>query len=188
MESLRKVILPTFLFAVVGFSASRAQDTVPLTGFVDLHTHPMTNLGFGGKLFYGGVDVGSLLPADPDCNQNVRATSEQQALGHDKSTHGSVFAIWCGDVIREQVIHALQAGLGGRDESADALGYPGFTEWPVWNDLTHQKMWVEWLRRAYTGGLRVMVALAVNNKTLGDMVAGPGDYPTDDRWAADTQI
>ena len=33
-----------------------------------------------------------------------------------------------------------------------------------------------------------MVALAVNNKTLGDMVAGPGDYPTDDKWSADLQI
>src|ERR1035441_7780014 len=57
-----------------------------LRGFVDLHTHPLSNLGFGGKLVYGGVDVGSLLPADPDCHHDVRATSMQQALGHDNST------------------------------------------------------------------------------------------------------
>jgi hypothetical protein len=162
----------------------------PLKGFVDLHTHPLANLGFGGKLIYGGVDVGALLPADPDCHANVRAGSEQQALGHDKSTHGGhdFFSNPCGDELRKAMIHGLQTGLGGADETEDATGYPDFSQWPVWNDLTHQKMWVEWIRRAYYGGLRVMVALAVNNKTLGDMTAGPGDYPTDDRSAADLQI
>jgi microsomal dipeptidase-like Zn-dependent dipeptidase len=161
-----------------------------LRGWVDLHTHPLANLGFGGKLFYGGPDVGALLPADPDCNHNVRATSEQQALGHDKSTHGGhdFFSNPCGDELRKLVIHGLQSGLKGADESEDAQGYPTFNEWPVWNDLTHQKMWVEWIRRAYHGGLRVMVALAVNNKTLGDMTAGPGDFATDDKSSADLQI
>ena len=161
-----------------------------LRGFVDLHTHPMANLGFGGKLLYGGTDIGALLPADPDCHHNVRATSEQQALGHDKSTHGGHDFLnnTCGDELRKAVIHGLQSGLHGADESEDALGYPTFAEWPVWNDLTHQKMWVEWIRRSYYGGLRVMVALAVNNKTLGDMTAGPGDFATDDKSSADRQI
>lgn len=166
-------------------------DTLPLTGFVDLHTHPLANLGFGGKLFYGGVDVGALLPADPDCHHNVRATSEQQALGHDNSTHGGLDVIHniCGDALRPPVIHALQSGLGGADPPMDdTSGFPDFPNWPVWNDLTHQKMWVEWIRRSYQGGLRVIVALAVNNKTLGDMTAGPGDYLTDDKTSADLQI
>jgi hypothetical protein len=89
----------------------------------------------------------------------------------------------CGDLIRWQVIHQAQqkASPVAADESDDARGAPDFNEWPVWNDVTHQKMWVEWIRRAYEGGLRVMVALAVNNKTLADMTAGPGDKPTDDR-------
>jgi microsomal dipeptidase-like Zn-dependent dipeptidase len=162
----------------------------PLTGFVDLHTHPLANLGFGGKLLYGGADVGSLLPSDPDCNNNVRAGSEAQALGHDKSTHGGhdFFSNKCGDEIRKAIIHEFQKANHGADPSEDALGYPSFNDWPVWNDLTHQKMWVEWIRRAHTGGLRVIVALAVNNKTLGDAVSGPGDYPTDDRTSADLQI
>ena len=163
----------------------------PLKGFVDLHTHPLSNLGFGGKLLYGGVDVGSLLPADPDCHHNVRATSIQQALGHDNSTHGgvNVFSNTCGDYLRAAVIHATQQGTpGAADEPDDSSGAPNFPNWPVWNDITHQKMWVDWIRRAYVGGLRVMVALAVNNKTLGDMTAGPGDGPTDDKASADLQI
>ena len=52
------------------------QPAGPLHGFVDLHTHPMANLGFGGKLLYGGVDIGSLLATDPNCNSNVHATDE----------------------------------------------------------------------------------------------------------------
>ncbi len=172
-----------------------------LKGFVDLHTHPLSNVGFGGKLIYGGMDVGALLPADPDCNKDVRATSMEQALGHDGSTHGS-FGVGgptsagglgiqnsCGDFIREQVIHQVQQqNKGAQDESSDAHGAPDFKEWPVWNDITHQKMWVDWIHRAYLGGLRVMVALAVNNKTLGDMTAGPGDFATDDKSSADLQI
>src|SRR3989442_15015238 len=189
-------ILRTSLFTVVGLLAAQlttyaqAQDKTPLTGFVDLHTHPLANLGFGGKLIYGGVDVGALLPADPDCQHRERATSEQQALGHDKSTHGGwdLFSNGCGDEFRKRVIHEVQRGNRGADEPEGASGYPSFPEWPVWNDLTHQKMWVEWIRRAYLGGLRAMVALAVNNKTLGDMTAGPGDYPTDDKSSADLQI
>ncbi len=167
-----------------------ACDPPPLRGFVDLHTHPLANLGFGGKLLYGGPDVGSLLPADPDCNHNVRAVSEAHALGHDRSTHGGYdfFSNQCGDLLRGSVIHTIQSSLGGADESDNAIGYPDFSEWPVWNDLTHQKMWVEWIRRLYQHGLRVMVALAVNNKTLGDMTAGPGDFSTDDKTSADLQI
>src|SRR5438132_10519765 len=62
----------------------------PLKGFVDLHTHPLSSLGFGGKLVYGGVDVGALLTADPDCHHNIRAQNMEQPLGHDNSTHCGV--------------------------------------------------------------------------------------------------
>src|ERR1700687_2132803 len=43
----------------------------PLVGYVDLHTHPLANVGFGGQLLSGGGDIGSLLPAGPNCSQNV---------------------------------------------------------------------------------------------------------------------
>jgi microsomal dipeptidase-like Zn-dependent dipeptidase len=178
--------------------------TGPLKGWVDLHTHPLSNLGFGGKLIYGGPDIGSLLPADPDCHKRVRAVSMQEALGHDGSVHGS-FGVGvgipvagmpgnvgvsnaCGDALRELIVHQTQSQLKAADPSSDARGAPDFAEWPVWNDVLHQRMWVDWIHRAYLGGLRVMVALAVNNKTLGDMTAGPDDYATDDMSTADWQI
>ena len=166
------------------------QKTGRLKGYVDLHTHPLANLAFGGKLFYGGVDVGSELRVDPDCHQNVRATSMEQALGHCNCVDGG----WgtdnkCGDDLRKLVIHQLnQQTQPATDPSDDSRGAPDFNEWPAWNDLTHQKMWVDWLRRSYDGGLRVMVALAVNNRTLSEMVCGSGDTASDDKGSADLQI
>jgi microsomal dipeptidase-like Zn-dependent dipeptidase len=189
--------IKTFLLLVFSFSSScPAQEAPipspgpePLYGYVDLHTHPLANVGFGGKLLYGGVDIGALLPADPNCKHNVRATTMEQALGHDQSTHG----MWtpfnqCGDTTRMLVIHAVQKLNKAADETTDAHGAPDFEEWPVWNDLTHQKMWVDWIERAHKSGLRVMVALGLNNKTLADATAGQCDYPTDDRNSADLQL
>lgn len=164
----------------------------PLRGFVDLHTHPLANLGFAGKLLYGGEDIGALLPRDPNCNQNVRASSEAQALGHDGSVHG--VPLGCGDAARQAIIHFYEGAVqfaavnDNGFPANDAHGYPDFKDWPVWNDVAHQKMWVEWIRRAWVGGLRVMVALAVNNRTLADAVAGPGDGPDDDVQSADLQV
>jgi microsomal dipeptidase-like Zn-dependent dipeptidase len=165
-----------------------------LVGWVDLHAHPMTNLAFGGKLIQGGVDIGSLLPTDSQCNQRIRASSLSQALGDDRPSHGGLdlLSFPCGDALRPVVIGALQgannalvtAGLG----KPPALGFPNFETWPHWKDVTHQKMWWEWIRRARDGGQRVMVALATNNRTLGDAVSGPGDLPTDDRASADLQL
>jgi microsomal dipeptidase-like Zn-dependent dipeptidase len=163
--------------------------TLGLSGWVDLHAHPMSYLGFGGKLIAGGVDVGSWLPADASCNHHVTANSMQQALGNDNAIHGGwgAFDNQCGDSLRNQVIHSVEDANHALHTRDGAHGASDFNEWPAWNDILHQKMWVEFIRRAWQGGQRVMVALAVNNKTLGDAVAGPGDLPTDDRSAADLQ-
>ena len=161
-----------------------------LTGWADLHTHPMINLAFGGKLIHGGVDVGSLLPQDLTCHGPVRATSIDHALGEDRPSHGgwNAFNFPCGDEFRKMLIHQFQKGNHALETNNPGRGYPDFQDWPKWNDITHQKMWYEWIRRARDGGLRVMVALATNNKTLADAVSGPGDGPTNDKASADLQV
>jgi len=45
-------------------------------------------------------------------------------------------------------------------------GNPQFDGWPRWDSVTHQSMHVDWLRRAWQGGLRLMVMLAVNNEYM----------------------
>ncbi len=161
-----------------------------LSGWVDLHAHPMTHLAFGGKLIHGAPDVGSLIPADSACRHKVRATSLEHALGTDNSTHGGwgMFDNGCGDDFRKAVVDALQSENGALVTPDWARGANDFLHWPKWNDITHQKMWVDWIRRAHWGGARVMVALATHNQTLAAAVSGPGDGPTDDKGSADLQL
>jgi hypothetical protein len=178
-----------------------------LQGWVDLHTHPLANLGFGGKLFFGWVDAdpngasadgqtgGACAPLPSTVN------SVNLALGQEGWVFGAAFpaslpplnlpVFYCGDTIREQVVHVTEQQNNAyepNDNTYGSSGYPNFNTWPVWNDIMRQKMWVDWLRRSFNGGLRVMVALAVNNKTLADMTAGPGDLATDDVSSGDLQI
>ena len=45
-------------------------------------------------------------------------------------------------------------------------GWQSFDAWPSWNTTLHQQMYYRWLERAYKGGLRLMVMLAVNNEVI----------------------
>ena len=180
----------------------QASVAVGLYGWTDLHTHPMSNLAFGGKLFHGGPDIGSLLPAvqmpyDPQCRFDVRAVNKEEALSDDAPTHGDPLESKCGSFTRKVLIRGPLEGKG-IVQPGHAVGAPTFVNWPVWNDITHQKMWWEWIKRAHDGGLRVMVALSHNNRTLAD-VLGPGNFtpnkpgspvsgPTDDVSSSDLQI
>jgi hypothetical protein len=218
-----------------------------LQGWVDLHTHPLANLGFGGKLYYGNVDFDATngtgtngSNGGPCAPTPVLVNSLQLALGPENWVQGGYDSSSnpCGDVVgwpvasvRYQVVEQTEnqnhaniytnstfttSGYQGK-ESADPP-VQDFPTWPAWDDITHQKMYVDWIQRAYQGGLRVLVALAVNSKTLGDMTSGgsgmpgqrdlpannaaiptctaqpicapvqPADWPTDDKTSADLQI
>jgi microsomal dipeptidase-like Zn-dependent dipeptidase len=68
-------------------------------------------------------------------------------------------------------------------------GYPKFRGWPEWDTGNHQQMYVDALHRAYRGGLRLMVMLAVNNEALCRKLAKPAPGRTcDDMEAIDVQI
>jgi hypothetical protein len=173
----------------------------PLSGFVDLHTHPLSYLGFGGKLIFGAVDALAPLPPTRwlfgNCWPSSGVPSEMTAMGppFENIVYGAGPPVDpsnpCGDTLRFAVIQALPLALGSAYYPPPTWyisGPPSFITWPAWNDVLHQKMWVDWLRRSYAGGLRVMVALAVNNQLLGNITAGPADLPTDDLSSADLQI
>jgi len=173
-----------------------------LKGWVDLHTHPMSNLAFAGKLFHGAPDVGSLMPAvqmpyEQVCRFDNRATSIAEALSQDGPTHGPPlvppFGLnLCGDVGRFGIILALEAFNDAHISPVPGVGYPSFADWPRWDDITHQKMWIDWIRRAWEGGLRVMVALSHNNRMLAEVVsvngAGPISGHKNDKDSSDVQI
>jgi microsomal dipeptidase-like Zn-dependent dipeptidase len=140
----------------------------PVWGFADLHTHPMSHLAFGGVIFWGQPD-GPIATALPPCTP-VHGVSGTGIAGRDGSIIMSFF---------EQVGYGLDIGhrVGG---------YPQFDGWPRFTTMVHQQMYIDWIRRAYDGGLRLMVAHAVNNEMLANQYNGHQLY--DDKSAVETQL
>lgn len=178
--------------------------TPAIQGFVDLHTHPLANLGFGGKLIYGAVDdKGAMFTLDGSCKY-IPTASETDALGHEYAVRGPTFPIVlnnaCGDDIRYQIEPTIEKNQQDAVEEdfqrlqtfgfqgKESQGVQDFPTWPQWNDLLNQKMYYKWIQRSQMGGQRVLVALAVNSQLLGDMTRGPGDLPDDDLNSGNLQI
>jgi microsomal dipeptidase-like Zn-dependent dipeptidase len=135
---------------------------VPVRGIADTHAHQFANLAFGGQLFSGApfAASGKIEDALPSC------TREHGALGI-----GDVF----GSIVRGRVGH-------------DTRGAPSFTGWPLWNTATHQQMYVESLHRAFQGGLRLMVMLAVNTRPVCWLKTPAPGRTCDDMEAVHAQI
>jgi microsomal dipeptidase-like Zn-dependent dipeptidase len=146
---------------------------VGLTGWVDMHTHPTSQWGFGEQLFYGENE------GDPS-----------KALGSCGCFHNFVvppFDGSCGqqNMYRNSMVDKIdqENHIGPH---AKVAGFPNFDQWPKHNSLLHQQMYVDWIKRAKEGGLRVMVALAVNSNCLADAAETGG--PNDDMRSMNTQI
>jgi microsomal dipeptidase-like Zn-dependent dipeptidase len=131
---------------------------VPLWGFADLHAHLMAHLAFGGNAFWG-------LPYDPE---HPGAEGIQYALPSCEPIHGGLI-----DVNPE-----FGHPAGG--------GWPDFIIWPRFTTLVHQQAYIDWLYRAYQGGLRLITCLAVNNELLA--TKSDPRLLTDDRSAIATQL
>ncbi|HFE44551.1 MAG TPA: hypothetical protein ENJ18_03520, partial [Nannocystis exedens] len=145
----------------------------PVWGVADMHTHPASHLGFGKKLMFGAPDG------------NI-----EKELGNCNCAHGG----WgvdnqCGNYLRSiivSMVDKIYRHKGGVHDDHPHEGYPNFTYWPEFTTITHQQMWIDWIKSAHEGGLRVMVALAVNNHLLAEAL--DGDAPLDDKRSANAQI
>jgi microsomal dipeptidase-like Zn-dependent dipeptidase len=124
-------------------------------GFADLHTHPAAHLGFGSDdngndgIFYGkpglGLNDGTIAADLAACASDVHSGFELDFVRH---------------TTRAQIVDKL-----GTDNHLRS-GYPMFLGWPQARSGFHQQMHITWIRRAYDGGLRLMVASAVDNQTF----------------------
>jgi len=163
--------------ATMTFGGWDVDSDSPVWGFADLHTHPMSYLGFGGKIMHGQPDGGASDPA-----------SLALGLSDCKTNHGG----WGldnpqGNYWRQLMMTALDdAGTDPHGEGWAAEPSVQFRNWPVFTTIAHQQMWYEWIKRARDGGLRVMVALCVNNRLLAAF--SKGDKPVDDQAVGDSQI
>ncbi len=124
----------------------------PLEGFADLHIHQMGHLGFGGSVVWGGAygpPAEVLGPIPPAFKR-----------GHDMSEA----------LVDGEILGGL-TGLATHDEA----GHPSFARWPSRDLATHQQAYEDWLFRAYQGGMRLMVMLAVNSEDM--FGRGENDLP-----------
>jgi len=171
--------------------------TLGLRGYVDMHTHPMSHLGFGKKLVHGAPDIGSIVPKGSYmCNpEDFRAKYIWQALSGCEGDHGG----WgtdnkCGDTLRAAMInYGIDDGfeyiVPPEQNLLSDHHHPGSGEFKYWPNQTsklHQQMWFEWIKRAREGGLRVMVALSVNSQLLANAING--DSPKNDVGSSNLQI
>ncbi len=155
--------------------------TKPIWGVIDMHTHPMSYMGMGGKLMYGKLDGNPAVELN-NCN------AMHGGWGTDNPN---------GNYLRAEAVNMLDAGYplqfkykieDGKIPHTDHPheGFPEFRYWPAQNTMTHQQMWYEWLRRARDGGLKAIIALTVNSEVLGRVLGG--DPPYDDKTTADREI
>ncbi|EFH83599.1 peptidase M19 renal dipeptidase [Ktedonobacter racemifer DSM 44963] len=149
-------------------SAVAVDANAPVWGFADLHSPPMAHLAYGGVIFWGQPD-GPIDTALPWCTPAHGAGGT--GIG---GQNGNVLM-----TLFEQAGYG--SGLGHL-----VGGYPQFDGWPKFTTTVHQQMYIDWIRRAFDGGLRLLVAHAVNNELLASQYNG--NVPYDDVSAVETQI
>lgn len=114
----------------------------PVRGFADLHSHPMAHLGMGGKAIAG-------LPFSPKGYADALANCQGPGRPHDVFNHPLLAAL-----------------VRGVMEQHGPCGFPTFADWPTHRTLYHQQMYVDWVKRAYSHGLRLLCAHVVNNELM----------------------
>lgn len=119
----------------------------PAWGFADTHAHPAHDNGFGGRTIVGKADA-------------PLSTTYSTALcveNHSPLGLGGLNT----------------AFIGGGDKHEIMEGWPDFVGFPRFNSKSHQQQHVDFLKRAWQGGLRLISALAVNNMYLPSLAMGP---------------
>lgn len=125
-----------------------------LRGFMDMHLHLLAHQGHGQKVL-----VGTPAPTNPDGSIDVQGTPDinvSMSPALDQDLHDGALHLLVDDPISD----------GTNDRSRSFNGAPYFNGWPSWNSTTHQQSYYKWLERAWRGGMRATVMLAVTNEAL----------------------
>ncbi len=169
-----------------GTVTPHAWDDGDLYGIAEIHSHLMSNFGFGGGGIFHGAPFHRLgvEHALPDCAPFHGEEGRRDLVGMFYD-HGS-------DLDPEAMLPLITEG-----ESADfnhhTAGYPVFTDWPnARKRATHQTMYYRWLERAWMSGLRLLVQHATGNSVLCDIMVGIGSqqvrYECNDMVGVDRAI
>ncbi len=137
------------------------QPDAPLWGYVDLHNHVFNHLTSGGQLFAGRVTEH---PLAGDLQAGLRAKDGMMhALEDCRHSHGALPVI------------GGSASLSPEDFAHPRDGYPTFDGWPKATTMVHEQVYVDWLKRAWQGGLRI-VQLDVGNTDFAAKVYATANF------------
>lgn len=169
-----------------GAVVPRRWDDGAVFGISDIHSHILSNFGFGGGGIYHGAPFHPL--------------GVEHALGSCEPFHGAegrrdLFGFGFDSGANVDFGIFFQAIFSGRLPTFNhhTDGYPTFTTWPSAPfSSTHQVQYYKWIERAYQGGLRLVVQHAVSNQMICDFLGNGGiqpiRYDCTDMVAVDRQI
>lgn len=157
---------PELTLDAEGTPRSRKWDDGSVWGFVETHTHIMTNFSFGGGgIFHGapfhplGVEY-----ALPSCKPFHGEQGRQDLFGYAFYRQNGLDTT--------TMIDALNRGRTPEPDHETA-GYPEFTDWPDAPDTpTHQTQYYKWIERAYLSGMRLMVQHTTSNEIICQLLTG----------------
>lgn len=163
------------------YEASVPEPKLPVWGAADLHAHLMNEVGtmaFGGD---GRIESRALWgsavgPIESMTRCNYTHTTNDDAFNsHSDEVTGTTYTLF-----RQLGLEKLETegrGEAGGSHSTNG-GAPGdWTDWPLWSNAIHQQMHETWVRRAYEGGLRLMLAAVGNAEAIGFGLAGERGNP-----------
>jgi len=158
---------PELSLDATGSVARHTWEDGALYGIAELHSHVMSNFGFGGGGTFHGAPFHRLgvQHALPDCELWHGPEGRRDVVGF----------FYDGDSPSLDIDAVAPIALTGMvpDFNHFTAGYPDFTTWPnSWRTSTHQTMYHRWLERAYLGGLRLLVQHATGNSVLCELVTG----------------
>jgi microsomal dipeptidase-like Zn-dependent dipeptidase len=135
-------------------------------GVADLHAHFFNHLGFGGRVLHGA----------PAARNGMR-----EALSSCGHNHGE---------------YAGKSTAILPEPTHRTTGYPLFAGWPRYDTIVHQQAYVDWVRRAWEGGVRLVQMDVQNTPFLGTvshyanwfgLEGDPTPVPRDDASALELQ-
>lgn len=132
----------------------------PLWGFVDTHAHWMNHATFAPGILYGRPygDIRVSLSGCKDAHAKNIGNKIKYFFYERENNHWKNLY----------------------------TGYPGFQDWPNFTSKFHQSMYIDWVKRAFFGGLRVMVCVLSNSESLSHALSEERDDVTATRLGIDS--
>lgn len=138
----------------------------PVWGVADLHAHPASHLAFGARV----TDAADVAEAGMFWGRpglSFDAATPETVADDLAPCNGDNHAGFDADFIRTETRKQVITGINGTTGYPHgAKGWPTFDNWPSPWSVCHEQMHVTWLRRAWEGGLRLLIASVTDNQLL----------------------